>query len=428
MHMAWFLSYAVQAWGQPWAGRAGTEWVTPDLYVDAARSLERAGFDYLMFEDGSFVPDAYGSSMEWSLAHAAAAPKHDPLPLVSLIAQETERIGLIATITTSFYPPYLAARLLATLDHLSRGRIGVNVVTSHNDRTAQNYGQPAQLDHDLRYEIAADWLEAVRALWDTWEPGALTLDETTGTFADPQKVHYADYVGTHHRTRGPLNTPPGPQHHPVVCQAGGSPAGRDLAARYADTVVAQARDVAEMTEYKADLAARAAAAGRDPDDVKVLFLAGFTFGDTDDEARTALRRKQAYAAAHPEVALASLSFASGIDFARFDLDAPLPPVETNAAQSVVGLHLRDTEGMTLREIAARRSTGAVEFTGTPASIADAMEEAAAASGADGFMVQAPITRRNVTMIADGLAPELRRRGLIRDGYDYPTLRENLLAG
>ena len=209
MHLAWFLSYAVQAWGQPWAGRPGTEWVTPELYVDAARSLERAGFDYLMFEDGSFVPDAYGSSMEWALAHGAAAPKHDPLPLVSMISRETEHIGLIATITTSLYPPYLAARLLATLDHLSSGRIGLNVVTSHNDRTAQNYGRPAQLDHDVRYEIAADWIEAVRALWDSWEPGALTLDERSGVFADPEKVHYADYVGTHHRSRGPINTPTG---------------------------------------------------------------------------------------------------------------------------------------------------------------------------------------------------------------------------
>lgn len=402
--------------------------MTPDLYVDAAHALERAGFDYLMFEDGSFVPDAYGSSMEWSLSHAATAPKHDPLPLVSLLAQETEHIGLIATITTSFYPPYLAARLLATLDHVSNGRIGLNVVTSHNDRTAQNYGQPQQLDHDLRYDVAADWLDAVRALWDSWEPGALTLDERTGVFADPDKVHHANFVGRHHRTRGPLNTPPGPQHHPVVCQAGGSPAGRDLAARYADTVVAQARTVAEMAEYKADIARRAAAAGRDPDDVKVLCMAGFSFGDTDDEARAVLRRKQEYAAAHPEVALASLSFASGIDFAQYDLDAPLPPVETNAAQSVVALHLKGTEGMTLREIAQRRSTGAIEFTGTPATIAEAMGAAVEESGADGFIVQAPVTRRNLTMVADGLAPELRRRGLIRDAYAYPTLRENLLAG
>ncbi|MCF7550462.1 NtaA/DmoA family FMN-dependent monooxygenase [Pseudonocardia sp. WMMC193] len=426
-HMGWFLSYAVQAWRAPFSGRAETDWKDPGLYVDAARALERAGFDYMMFEDGSFIPDAFGGSAKWSLANAMTAPKHDPLALVATVGAATSRIGLIATITTTFYPPFLAARLLTTLDHLTEGRCGLNLVTSHNVRTAQNYGLDEQIEHDRRYAIADEWMDAVSALWDCWDDDALVMDHETGVFADHTKVRHADFAGEYFRTRGPLNVPPGPQRRPVVCQAGGSPAGREFGARHADTIIAQAYSVADMKAYRADIDARAAAAGRDPKDVKVLFLATFTFGDSEERAREKARAKEAAAAAAIEPKLASLSFASGIDFGAFPLDEPLPEIRTNAAQSVTALHLRGTEGMTLREIAARRMTGAVEFTGTPDGVAAQMGEAMAEAGGDGFLVQAPITRRIVAEVADGLAPALRRRGLVRDGYAHPTFRENLLA-
>lgn len=426
-HMGWFLSYAVQSWRQPWSGRGGTEWVQPGLYVDTARALERAGFDYMMFEDGSFIPDAYGGSAEWSLAHAMTAPKHDPLALVATIGAATRRIGLVATVTTTFYPPFLAARLLTTLDHLTDGRVGLNIVTSHNDRTAQNYGLDGQIEHDLRYEMAAEWMDTVGALWNCWDDDALVMDPESGVFADHRKVRHADVTGTHHRSRGPLNLPPGPQRRPVVCQAGGSPAGRDLGARYADTIIAQARTVEDVRAYRAEVDRLATAAGRDPAEVKVLFLATFTLADTVGRAEEKRRAKDAATATSVEPALASLSFASGIDFGAFPLDEPLPAVTTNAARSVTALHLRDTEGMTLREIASRRLTGALEFTGTPDTVAAEMGELMAEAGGDGYLVQAPVTRRTVAEIADGLAPALRRRGLVRDGYAHATLRENLLA-
>ncbi|SNS37786.1 NtaA/DmoA family FMN-dependent monooxygenase [Rhodococcoides kyotonense] len=425
--MGWFLSYAVQNWRDQWNGNGSTSWVDVELYIDTAKALERAGFDYMMFEDGSFVPDAFRGSTEYSLSNAFISPKHDPLTLIAPIAMETERIGLIATMTTSFYPPFLAARLASTLDTLSNGRFGINLVTAHNDRTAQNFGLDRHFEHDKRYEMATEWVQAVTALWESWDPDALTLDEHTGEFARASGVHYANFEGDFYSTRGPLNLPPSPQHKPVICQAGGSPAGVAFGSAVADTVIAQAGDVAQMKSYREKVRAGAVAAGRDPDSVKVLFLASFTIADTDEAAQAKEEKAMAASDANIEANLAMLSFSSGLDFSTYDLDAPVPKVETNAARGTTDHHLRGSEGKTLRELLSKRSTGAVTFTGSIPTVADQMEAVIDEVGGDGFLVQAPVIPRTVQMIADGLAPELRRRGLIRDGYEYSSLRENLLS-
>ncbi len=174
-HFGWFIGrgYSPHAWNQPWSGSIGSDWMEADLYVDLARAMDRACFDYLMIEDGSFIADAFQGSPEWYLRHAYSVPKSDPVPLVPILGQATSHLGIIATITTAFYPPYLAARLGATLDHLTHGRVGLNLVTAHNDRSAQNYGLDRHYEHDMRYEMADEWMEIANRLWASWEPGAI---------------------------------------------------------------------------------------------------------------------------------------------------------------------------------------------------------------------------------------------------------------
>jgi len=321
-------------------------------------------------------------------------PKHDPMTLLAPLGRETSRIGLVATMTTTFYPPFLAARLMTTLDHLTDGRVGANLVTAHNDRTAQNYGLERHYEHDQRYAMAAEWVEAVNALWETWDGTALDL-------------------------------PPGPQGRPVLCQAGGSPAGKRFGGRYADTVIAQATSREGAKTDRGDLRANAVASGRSPDDVKVLFMASFVLGETEEEAVAVVRRRDANTDAIIEANLASLSFSSGIDFSRFDLDAPVPDIHTNAARSTTTRLLE--RGRTLREAVCGLGGGGLEFVGTPASVADQLADFVEDVGGDGFAVVGPALPHQITQIAEGLAPELRRRGLIRDGYEFTTLRENLLA-
>mgnify|MGYP005821368087 CR=1 FL=1 len=171
--------------------------------------MDRSAFDYLMLEDGSFVPDAFQGSPEWYLRNAYIVPKADPMPLVPLLAHATTQLGIVATISTSFYPPFIAARLAATHDHLTHGRFGLNLVTSHNDRAAQNFGLEHRHEHDLRYEMADEWMQIVNGLWSSWEPGAVVNDPETGIYADRTRIHPIDFVGKYHRCRGPLNMSPG---------------------------------------------------------------------------------------------------------------------------------------------------------------------------------------------------------------------------
>ncbi|MEK6311868.1 MAG: NtaA/DmoA family FMN-dependent monooxygenase, partial [Curtobacterium sp.] len=307
-----------------------------------------------------------------------------------------------------------------------RGRVGFNLVTAHNDRTAQNYGLDAHYDHDERYRMASEWAELVTRLLTSWEPDAVLDDVSGGRWADFTKIHGVDHQGEYFSAKGPLNLPPGPQGVPVFCQAGGSPVGRDFAAGVADTIVAPSGSVEQMRAFRSDVRERAAAQGRDPEDLRVLFLTDFTIGDSDADARALLERKHAAAAANIEKQLARMSFASGIDFSQFDLDAPVPAIETNAARTSTSSWFADKQGKTLREIASNTPPG-LEIVGSPATAADQMEAVMDAVGGDGFLVGNEITPRAVADVAGDLVPELRRRGLVRSEYSEPTLRGNLRA-
>lgn len=428
MHLGWFLTtgFGVYGWRQQWSGNSERDIGRPDLFVDTARSLERAGFDYLMLEDSSVLPGVFRGTYERSV-RTGTAIRFDPMPLVPLLAAATEHIGIIATAATSFYPPFLAARLMTTLDHLTNGRVGINLVTASADGAAQNYGLDKHIEHDLRYRMAADWVEAVTALWESWSPDAVGVGTDRAELADHTEIIAPEYVGEFHRTKGPLNLPPGPQRRPVICQAGGSEAGRQFGATYADTVIVNVPGVEAMREYRDDIRERAAKAGRNPDHVKVLYLVSPILAETDEEAFAKQRRAQEELEENFEGVLAGMSYFSGIDFSKFDVDTALPELrEINGHKSTMEMMLKS--GTTLREIATNsRNSASIHLVGTPESVADQMAEAHEAIGGDGFLIASPVTRRNVIDIADGLAPALRRRGLIRDGYEHATFRENLLA-
>lgn len=426
MHLGWFLSFQVQSWNQTWSGPGGTEWMQPQLYIDMARSLERAGFDYMMFEDGTFVPDSYGGNHNWWLANARSVPKHDPLSLIPILGQNTQHIGFFGTVTTSFYPPFMAARTSTTIDHLTGGRSGLNIVTSHNQRTAQNYGYETLFGHDQRYHMADEWVRLVKELWDSWESDALVLDEENRVYVDGNKVHPIDFEGEYYSSRGPLSAVPSPQGRPALCQAGGSSAGKRFASRHVDTIIAKVNGVEDMKAYREEVTRLMVEEGRDPKEVKVLFIVSPILGETDAEAEEKQARIAAGTRASIEHNLASMSYATGEDFSKFDLDEPLPVVSTEATQSSLALFAKLAEGKTLREFAQSDIRRTIDLVGTPDKVAALMGEAMEEVGGDGFLISGSAHRRYISEIADGLAPELRRRGLIRDGYQHSSLRENLL--
>jgi FMN-dependent oxidoreductase (nitrilotriacetate monooxygenase family) len=317
--------------------------------------------------------------------------------------------------------------MVATMDHLARGRMGWNIVTSAEDRAAQNFGLDQLYEHDLRYEMANEYLDLVCRLWDSWEPDAVVRDRERGVYADADKVHRVDFEGRFYKSRGPLNTVRPPQGRPVLCQAGASPPGRDFAAKYADTIVAPGTTVEQMKEYRADIRARIEGHGRKPDDCKVLFLIAPVVGETVEEAR---ERNARWAAdpAHIEYVLAEISSITEIDFSQFDLDQPLPEVATNGERGTLEHFAKKGAGKTLRELAIAGLSDSVELVGTPETVADKMESVMDEVGGDGFLITSPVMRLNrryITEITDGLVPELQRRGLTRTTYTFEQFRDNL---
>jgi FMN-dependent oxidoreductase (nitrilotriacetate monooxygenase family) len=431
-HLGWFLSdgFGIHPWRGRWSGNNGSDWMTPGIYIDLTTALERAGFDLLFIEDTAMIEDTYGGSMETTLKYGLMAPKNDPTPLVPLLARATKHIGIVSTISTIQYPPYLAARMMTTLDHLTEGRAGVNVVTSVSHRVAQNFGYDQHLEHSERYAMAGEWMDVVSQLWDSWEPGAVVLDQETPRYADHTKVHPINYEGKYFKVRGPLNTIPGPQRRPVVAQAGNSIPGRELAARHADTMLALAANPAEMKLLRADMDARLISHGRKPQDLKILYMAIPILADTDSDAEELFRRGEQ--ARHTDEAIEERlwdwSYASGgvVDYAKHDLDSPVPQEVGNGETTTARAWLKGTEGLTLRQVAAGPSKYGMTFVGSCDTVAAQMEEVMEEAGGDGFLIFGAMTRRSIMEVTDGLAPALRRRGLIRSSYAHRTFRENLL--
>ena len=428
IHLAWFMNFTAGDWDSdfsagdsPWDGR---------FYVDMALALERARFDYIMLEDTLMVPDAYGHSTEATLKHALMVPKHDPMPLAAPIAAATSRLGVVATMSTMAYPPFLLARLCATMDHIAGGRFGWNIVTSGEDTAAQNFGLDKLPPREDRYAMADEYLDLVCQLFGSWDKDAVVMDRDSGVYADHTKVRPIDFDGKYYKCRGPLNTVPSPQGRPTFVQAGGSPRGRAFAAQHADSIIATANGIEGMKAYRDDVRGHAERAGRNPDDVKVLFLIYPILADTDAEAE-AKKQRLVTSPAFVEMALASVSSVTDIDFSRFDLDEPLPPLTTNGEQGSLDKFAQWGSGKTLRQLAAERFAGLppeLELVGSPATVAARMETIMQGVGGDGFLISTPFqrtSRRFITEVTEGLVPALRRRGMVREAYRGSTLREVL---
>jgi long-chain alkane monooxygenase len=425
-HLAWFISkgYGPKAWRQPWGGSNLSGWVKPNLLVELAQSLERAAFDYVMIEDSCNIPYTYQNSHDAYLRYAVDSPKLDPSVLAPFMIQATSRIGIITTLSTTEYNPFMLARLTNTLDHVSDGRSGWNLVTGSNDGGAQNFGLERQYPHDERYDMADEYVELVRKLWDSWEPDAMVIDQDREIFADPAKVHPVHFEGKYFRSRGPLSAPRSPQGHPVICQAGGSARGRSFAARWAETIISSAGSVAAMKEFRDDIRTQAKGFGRDPDHIKVLFLIAPIVDEYQESANAREQARIAEATTHLDFYLAHMSRLTGIDFSKYDLDEALPVLTSNGHQTVAAQY----SGRTPREIIrAGRSLRDVDLVGTPDVVARQMQEIIEEVGGDGFLVTDPeFTRRYISEIADGLVPALQKLGVVRKHYEHVMLRDNLL--
>jgi FMN-dependent oxidoreductase (nitrilotriacetate monooxygenase family) len=424
-HLGWFTNFSIDAWngpfaagGQPWNGR---------FYIDMVKAMERACFDYIMLEDTLMISEAYGHSSEMYLKHGIMAPKGDPAPLAALLAHSTSKIGVVATLSTLGYPPFLLARLCATLDNIAGGRFGWNIVTSGENQAAQNFGLDELPPRQVRYDMADEYVDLVKQLWGSWAPGAVVMDRESDTYADHTKVKAINFEGKYFRSRGPLNCVPPVQGHPTLVQAGGSPRGRQFAAETADSILTSQTSIEKMKEYRDDIRARAVAAGRDPDEIKVMFVASPTLADTEEEAKR-LFKDYANSETHIQITLASISSITDIDFSQFDLDKPLPPLTTNGEMgSLVAFAQWDT-GKTLRQCCEDWAQyGLIGLVGTPEQVADRMADAMARVGGDGFLMCTvrPISRRFINEICEGLVPALQRRGVVRTEYTKSTLRETL---
>jgi FMN-dependent oxidoreductase (nitrilotriacetate monooxygenase family) len=428
-HLGWFLGpgITVQGWNEP--GYApGYDWTKPDIFQDAARALERACFDLLILEDTSAVPYAYGGSMDYYLRTATMTPKLDPVILTPYLAQATKRLGLAVTMTSTFYPPWLLARSLATMDHYSNGRIAWNIVTATSDAAAQNYGHDKQFEHDLRYDMADEYVDLCSQLWDAWDADAVVMDADSGVFIDPEKVRAINFEGKFYKSRGPLNMPRSPQGRPIFVAPGGSPRGRRFSGRNADVVLATSGTMADMKKYRDDVRGYAEGFGRDPDQMKVMFAVTPILVDKPEDVAP---KKEALAKAkadHMEKGMAAMSFLSGIDFSKFDLDAPVGEIKTNGMQTMLQMFAKHGPQATLRQIMTHSADdGFNQMIGTPDMIASMMGEIVEEVGGDGFLIAGHIKPSYVSDICDRLVPVLQKRGLTRTAYEHETFRENLMA-
>ena len=433
MHLMWFCAFSPHAgfgldgWAGPQTGN-GYDWTQPKLWQDMAVVLERAKFDLIMLGDSLAVPGTYQGRMDAYLRYAEHAPFHDPSPLIAIMAAATSRIGLALTLSTTFCPPFLLARLMTTLDHLSSGRAAWNVVTSYKIEEALNFGYHELLDHDQRYDRADEYLELCAQLWSSWEPDAVVMDPRTNTFADPTKVHAIDFQGAHYRSRGPLNVTPSPQGRPVIIQAGTSERGQDFAAQHAEAIIAPRETAKEMKQFYDQFKARVRKFGRAPEACKIFFLAKPIIADTNEAAQE--RADTLYANAPVEAGLAALSTLLQTDLSAYDLDQPLPAsLERQAIQGIrsqLDRFYLAGQTPTLREIATRKvSLDSAPFIGTPERVADSLARTMEEVGGDGFAIRQGIWPGYVNPFVEQVIPLLQQRGVVRTEYAGTMLRDHL---
>ncbi|MDP6705100.1 MAG: LLM class flavin-dependent oxidoreductase [Alphaproteobacteria bacterium] len=429
MHLAQFLVHgptyhSLAMWRHPRTAE-GFGWNRPELYQHIARVCERGKFDMVFFADLNYISDTFRGSLEPSLRYAAQAPEHDPIPLLSWMGAATERIGLGATLSVSHLHPFYAARLWASIDHLTGGRAAWNVVTSINHNQAANYGEE-RAPTDARYDRAHEFIQVCRKLWDSWDEDAVVMDREQAIFADATKVHRIDHEGRFFKSRGPLNVTRSPQNGPAILQAGTSAKGRDFAARYADGIFAIQPRAEDAAAYFADIKERMTTLGRDPGDCKILFGAQPIIAASEAEAK---EKQEFHNSLVPlDGGLAILSAHLDFDLSRLSPDdemASRPEPELQRMQT--RFRKPSGEPMTMAEVAKRhgQSVGLPQFVGTAASVADQMEAFFDEVGGDGFMLSPIYCPGAIEEVVDLVVPELQRRGRFRTDYKGDTLRDIL---
>lgn len=418
MHLGVFVQGAghhVAGWRLPDA-ESGSE--NLDLLQRIAATAERGKFDLMFLADGLTTAKD---------AHPSMVARLEPLTLLSALAMTTSRLGLAATASTTYGEPFHTARVFATLDHLSHGRAAWNVVTTSYARSAANFGRQHP-EHDERYAIAAEFVEVVRGLWDSWEDGAFVRDKAAGKYFDPAKLHVLDHSGKYYSVKGPLNTSRPPQGHPIIIQSGSSDPGQELAAQTGDLVFTAQQTLDEAKAFYAELKGRLPRYGRLPESLHIMPGIFPVIGRTQKEAKDKLAQLQEWA--DPASALALLSERLGHNISGYPLDGPLPelpPSDQIKSRAKLLTDLARRENLTIRELSHRvgSARGHNMICGTAEQVADQMQTWFAERGCDGFNVMPPYFLGGLTDFVDGVVPILQERGLFRTDYTGETLRDHL---
>ena len=411
----------IAAWRHPDAYAAAA--VDFRHYTELARTAERGLFDMLFLADMTAMRNWPPETS--SRVHTYVA-SFEPITLLSALATVTSHIGLVATATTTYNEPFHVARKFASLDHISGGRAGWNIVTSWSEQEAWNFSRDTHLDYDTRYDRAKEFVDVVTGLWDSWENDAFVHDKASGQFYDSSKLHVLNHRGKHFTVRGPLNAPPTPQGRPILVQAGAAEQGQEIAAANADVVYAAQVDLAGAKAYYAGLKARMAKYGRAPELLKVMPAVTTIVGRTRAEAQAKFDQLQELI--DPMVGLASL-FSSFGDLSGYPLDGPVPePVNAKVRSIAYNLwNLAQRENLSIRQFYQKKSAGSggLLLKGTAQDVADTMEEWMAEEAADGFNLTPTHLPHGAEDFVELVVPELRRRGRFRTEYESTTLRGNL---
>jgi long-chain alkane monooxygenase len=407
-----------------------TSYTDLGYWIELAKTLERGRFDGLFLADVLGIYDVYGGSPDAALRHAVQVPVNDPLLLVPAMAAATEHLGFGVTCTLSYEPPYTLARRLSTLDHLTGGRAGWNIVTGYLDSAAAGMGLSAQAGHDQRYEIADEYMRVMYQLWEgSWADDAVKRDRARGIYADPAKIRRVRHDGQFYRLDAMHLSEPSPQRTPVLYQAGASSRGRAFAAAHAECVFINGPSPQVVAPQVADLRRRAVANGRRPDDLIIFTLVTIITGPSEAAARAKHAEYRRHA--DPEAALALFSGWTGVDFAKYRLDDELRYIETEAMRSSLASFTSDDPDRvwTVRELAEHVAIGGRGplFVGAPEQVADTLIRWVAETGIDGFNLAYAVTPESFEDFVALVVPELQRRGVYKRDYCSGTLREKLFG-
>lgn len=412
-----------------WRREGGTERAVEmdfDIIRRQIQLAERGKFHAAFFADGLVVGMGPADVSVEALSRTAAGSKWEPMTLLSALAACTSRIGLLGTVSTTYSQPYNVARLLASLDHISGGRAGWNVVTSAHPKVGLNFGDEALMPHDERYARGEEFFDVVAGLWDSWEDDAFIRDKASGRYFDPEKLHALNHRGKYLSVAGPLNIARPIQGHPVIAQAGSSRPGRAFASRHADVIYTMQAEIKHAQEFYSDIKTQASDAGRDPDHVKILPAVIFSVGHSMAHAEDKLAELDALV--DPVVGMELLSAVLKVDMSAYPIDGPVPDVPEDQSGSRTTqkyfLDIAKRDNLTIRQlmqVMARSSA----IPGTAQSIADRIEEWMEAEAADGLNVQFANDEDSLGIFVEEVIPELQRRGLFHTEYRGRTLRENL---